>query len=270
MDYEFDGFGAIDADYDAARPPFEETLSPPLPRGLNLGRQIFYLERNFPAEFAGARAFLAYPQYLVVAPERRHGVRGDLARRPHRSLAPERGRLSSLVDRLGWRRLFPPMRRAWDTLGPLRPEIAAATGLAPDVRVVCGAHDSNASLVPHLVSRARSVHRGLDRHLGHHHGGRRQRPARSRRPTCWPMSTCAAAGADRALHGRARIRGPRGRTPADADEADVAAGGRLGRDRAARPFPTRAARSPGARAGSRARRPRRPRRARRSRRSMPR
>ena len=58
-----------------------------------------------------------------------------------------------MVDKLGWRRLFPPMRNAWDTLGTLKPEVAAATGLAPDVRVICGAHDSNASLVPHLLSR---------------------------------------------------------------------------------------------------------------------
>ena len=54
---------------------------------------------------------------------------------------------------LGWRRLFPPLRKAWDTLGRIRPELAEATGLAPDVRIICGAHDSNASLVPHLASR---------------------------------------------------------------------------------------------------------------------
>ena len=67
---------------------------------------------------------------------------------------PMEGRLSSMVERLGWTRLFPPMRHAWETLGPLKPAVAAATGLSPDVRVVCGAHDSNASLVPHLVQRS--------------------------------------------------------------------------------------------------------------------
>ena len=108
---------------------------------------------DFPAEFAAARAFLAYPQYWswrlsgVGATEFTSiGSHTDLWR-------PSEGRLSSMVDKLGWRRLFPPMRHAWDTLGTLRPEVAAATGLAPAVRVVCGAHDSNASLVPHLVSR---------------------------------------------------------------------------------------------------------------------
>lgn len=152
MDYEFDGFDDVDG-YDAARPPFEETLSPSLPRGLNLGRQPFYLERKFPAEFARGSAFLAHPQYWawrlcgVTASEVTSlGSHTDLWR-------PNEGSLSSMVHRLGWRRLFPPMRKAWETLGTLRLDVAAATGLNPGVRVVCGAHDSNASLVPHLAAR---------------------------------------------------------------------------------------------------------------------
>jgi L-fuculokinase len=153
VDYEFDIDEDVAAEYDKVRPPFEETLSPYLPRGLNLGRQIYYLQRRFPTEFAAARAFLAYPQYWawrlsgVMATEVTSvGSHTDLWR-------PNEGRLSSMVEKLGWRRLFPPLRNAWDTLGTLRPEVAAATGLAPNVRVVCGAHDSNASLVPHLVTR---------------------------------------------------------------------------------------------------------------------
>ena len=153
LDYEFGGYDLVAADYDAARPPFEETLSPNLPRGLNLGRQIFYFERLFPAEFARARAFLAYPQYwawrlsgIMATEVTSIGSHTDLWR-------PTEGRLSSLVERQGWTRLFPPLRRAWETLGPLKPEVAAATGLSTAARVVCGAHDSNASLVPHLVVR---------------------------------------------------------------------------------------------------------------------
>ena len=153
VDYEFDIDRPVAAEYDKLRPPFEETLSPNLPRGLNLGRQVYYLQRRFPAEFAAARAFLAYPQYWswrlsgVAATEfTSMGSHTDLWR-------PKEGNLSSMVDQLGWRRLFPPTRNAWDTLGTLTPEVVAATGLAPNVRIVCGAHDSNASLVPHLVSR---------------------------------------------------------------------------------------------------------------------
>jgi L-fuculokinase len=153
MDYEFDGFAGVDADYDAARPPFDECLSPRLARGLNLGRQIFYLQRGFPEQFSAARAFLAYPQFwswrlsgAMATEVTSLGAHTDLWR-------PNEGRLSSLVENQGWTRLFAPLRRAWETLGRLRPKIAAETGLPPDVRVICGAHDSNASLVPYLASR---------------------------------------------------------------------------------------------------------------------
>ena len=152
MDYEFDGFGDLDAEYDAARPPFAETLSPLAPRGLNLGRCLFYYERRHPDAFARARAFLMYPQFWlwrltgVLASEVTSlGCHGDLWR-------PREGALSSLVETRGWTRLFPPVRRAWDSF-PIRPEVAAAVGLRPTTRVHVGAHDSNLALVPHLVTR---------------------------------------------------------------------------------------------------------------------
>jgi L-fuculokinase len=153
LDYEFEGFGDIDADYDAARPPFDEARSPHLSRGLNLGRHIFYYERCYPAQFKEATAFLTYAQYFgwrlggIMASEVTSlGAHTDL-------WGPNEGDLSSMVDTLGWRRLFPPKRKAWDTLGTLKPEIAHATGLSAHVRIICGAHDSNAALVPHLLSR---------------------------------------------------------------------------------------------------------------------
>jgi L-fuculokinase len=153
VDYEFDIDGDVAAEYEKVRPPFDETKSPKLTRGLNLGKQVFYLQRQYPAEFGAARAFLGYPQYWSW---RLSGVAAleATALGAHTDLwSPYDGRPSSMVDKLGWRRLLPPRRNAWDTLGTLKPEVAAATGLAPDVRVICGAHDSNASLVPHLVSR---------------------------------------------------------------------------------------------------------------------
>jgi L-fuculokinase len=153
VDYEFDIDGDVAAEYDKVRPPFDETLSPSLTRGLNLGKQVFYLQRRYPAEFAAARAFLGYPQYwswrlsgTTALEATSFGAHTDLWR-------PYDGRPSSMVDKLGWGRLLPPMRNAWDTLGTLKPELAVATGLSADVRILCGAHDSNASLVPHLVSR---------------------------------------------------------------------------------------------------------------------
>ncbi|WP_157019046.1 FGGY-family carbohydrate kinase [Mesorhizobium xinjiangense] len=153
LDYEHEGPDDLRADYEAIRPPFAETGSPRLPAGLNLGAQIFWLQQTFPDAFATAHAFLTYPQYWtyrltgVVASEATSlGCHTDLWN-------PQSGDFSTLADAAGWRKLFPPLRRAGAVLGPVLPQIAARTGLDPATPVVCGIHDSNASLLPHLETR---------------------------------------------------------------------------------------------------------------------
>jgi sugar (pentulose or hexulose) kinase len=49
--------------------------------------------------------------------------------------------------------MFAPLRPAHDTLSFLKPEIAERLGLGPETRVLCGIHDSSASLLPHLQAR---------------------------------------------------------------------------------------------------------------------
>ena len=154
MDYEFGGYDVDAHDYAAARAPFAETLSPNVPRGLNLGRQLFYMRRHFPERAAKATAILCYAQYwawrlsgAMASEATSLGAHTDLWN-------PNERRLSSMVERQGWTPLFPPMRKAWERLGPIRPEVAAATGLDRATPVLCGAHDSNASLVPHLLANA--------------------------------------------------------------------------------------------------------------------
>ena len=153
LDYEFAGVGEIDALYASLRPPYSETLSPRLPVGLNQGRQIAWQRQRFPEAFARAKGYLLYPQYWswrlsgVAAAEVTYlGCHSDL-------WAPIAGRPSSLAAKLDLPRLMPPLRRAWDRLGPIKPEVAAQTGLDSDTQVLCGVHDSNASLLPHLASR---------------------------------------------------------------------------------------------------------------------
>ncbi len=153
LDYEHAGPEATAADYRAVRPDFSETYSPALPKGLNLGAQLYWQQQTFPADFARAEALLPYPQYWawrltgVAATEVTSlGCHTDL-------WAPMAGDFSSLVAELGWQRLMPPLRPAAEVLGPVRPELARRLGLAPDCRVLCGIHDSNASLLPHLQAR---------------------------------------------------------------------------------------------------------------------
>lgn len=145
LDYEHD-FDA--ADYDSHRPPFAETGSPRLGMGLNVGAQLFWQFRDF--DTSRVAHILTYPQYWAM---RLTGVAAVEATSLgcHTDLwEPGAGRFSALVDRMGWRALMPPLRRAGDVLGPILPEVAARTGLSPGTPVICGIHDSNASLYPHL------------------------------------------------------------------------------------------------------------------------
>lgn len=151
LDYEHGGPDLVAAEYDAVRPGFSETGSPRLPVGLNVGAQVFWLSRAYPAEFAQARHVLMLAQYWSF---RLSGVAASEATSLgcHTDLwNPWEGRFSSLVSRMGWEGLFPPVRRAADVLGPVLPAVAEATGLAAGTPVLCGIHDSNASLVPHLA-----------------------------------------------------------------------------------------------------------------------
>lgn len=153
LDYEFAGPDDIDADYRAVRPPFSETGTPRLPGGLNLGAQIFWQERAFPAEFAKVRSILTYPQYWAF---RLSGVLASEATSLgcHSDLWNPHGRMfSSLVSRQDWEKKFAPVRGASEVLGPVLPELSAKLGLISGVPVHCGIHDSNASLYPHLLQR---------------------------------------------------------------------------------------------------------------------
>lgn len=153
LDYEHDGPDALRASYDTVRPPFAETGTPPLPIGLNLGAQIHWQQQKFADQFARTASILTYPQYWawrltgVLASEVTSlGCHTDLWN-------PAARDYSSLVDRMEWRNLFPPLRAASDRLGTILPGIAKATGLDPATPVHCGIHDSNASLLPHLLAR---------------------------------------------------------------------------------------------------------------------
>jgi sugar (pentulose or hexulose) kinase len=153
MDYEFTGVDTIEPDYARLRPAFSESLSPNVPAGLNLGRQLAYQKWRCPELFARAKHFVGYPQYWAW---RLTGVAASevTSLGSHTDLwAPRQGHLSSLVKALGVESLIPPLRRAFDPLGPIRPEIAVATALPPETQVFCGVHDSNAALLPYLVSR---------------------------------------------------------------------------------------------------------------------
>ena len=151
LDYEFDIPPNVSRAYDAVRPSFLETASPALPSGLNLGRQLFWLQHDFPQAFAQAATILLYPQYWawrfsgVAASEVTSlGCHTDL-------WSPQKGTLSSLPVNQGWDTRLPSLRSAWEVLGALKGDIAKHVGLPTNCKVFCGVHDSNAALFPLTV-----------------------------------------------------------------------------------------------------------------------
>lgn len=153
LDYEHEGPDELADDYEAVRPDFAETCAARLPSGLNLARQLYWQQRHWPEAFSRAIAFLTYPQYWTW---RLSGVMASevTSLGCHTDLWDLRsGEPSSLVRKMGWEHLLPPVRSAADTLGPVLPEIVRRCGLPADCRVVCGIHDSNATLLPHVLSR---------------------------------------------------------------------------------------------------------------------
>ena len=80
---------------------------------------------------------------------RRHG--GDFDRLPYRPLDARRRPRLDLVAALGLQGRVPPLLSAWTPFGPPSAEFAAAAGLGRDVRVLCGVHDFNASIIPYLA-----------------------------------------------------------------------------------------------------------------------
>ena len=143
LDYE----QALPSDgYDSQRDPFASTGSPRLPGGLNVGAQLHALEARDPAILDGA-TILPWAQYWAW---RLSGVAASevTSLACHTDLwHPSRNRPSALAQRRGWAARLAPLRHAGDVLGPLTPDWAARTGLASDVLVRCGLHDSNAALL---------------------------------------------------------------------------------------------------------------------------
>lgn len=152
LDYDDQGPDEVREDYDRLRPDFADSGSPRFPGGLNVGAQLHWLKARFAEPFAAATAILMWPQYWSWR------LSGTMASEVT-SLASHTdlwdvasGGYSVLVDRLGIGSMFPPMRRAYDVLGPLRPDIAQRVGVdGNDVAVLCGIHDSNADLIPFLT-----------------------------------------------------------------------------------------------------------------------
>jgi L-fuculokinase len=155
--YEHDPGAPLDADYYARCGTLAaqqaETGTCDLPLLINPSKALFYIQQRRPDALAAARHLLWYPQFWGWK------LTGAVAVEPtyafnHAFLYDIRNRRPSAAARtLGVDRLLDlPMRRPWDRLGTLSPEVQRRTGLG-SLPVTVGIHDSNAALLPYLVAK---------------------------------------------------------------------------------------------------------------------
>ncbi len=152
VDYEFNGYQEINKNYQSLRPHFSESGSLDLPMGLNLGRQLYWLQKQFPKQWSKIKYLLMLPQYFswkltgnAVSELTSLGCHSDC-------WDFKQNNYSSLVKDCQWQHLFPQIVACGEDLGTVTKEISELTGLNQDTRVLNGIHDSNASLVPYLQS----------------------------------------------------------------------------------------------------------------------
>lgn len=153
LDYEHTGPDDLAEAYDAIRPPFAETGSPRLSMGLNLGAQFYWQFETHPKLLGTVETVVTYPQFwghrltgIAATDVTSLGCHTDL-------WDPYAGAFSSLPETLGLSDKIAPPRKPGDVLGPILAEVSQQTGLASNTPVYCGIHDSNASLLPHLITR---------------------------------------------------------------------------------------------------------------------
>jgi sugar (pentulose or hexulose) kinase len=152
MDYECPLPDELASEYDAQRSPFALTGSPRLPGGLNIGAQLFWQQRRYPEQFAKVKTILTWPQYWVsrLTGKRYNdvtclGAHSDL-------YDPHKKEYSPLVNNMRWTELMAPISQVGDYVGQVNDKMTQLLGLQAAVPVHTGIHDSNASLVPHLLA----------------------------------------------------------------------------------------------------------------------
>ena len=150
MDYECDTPEQVSEQYNLIRPAFNETYSPNLSCGLNLGRQLFWFKTHMPEAFSSIKYVLMYPQYWVwkltgiaINEVTSLGCHTDL-------WLPKKQDYSSLVDELDIREAMPPIFSAHECIGVLSEEFRKLTGISSNCKVFAGIHDSNASFSRYL------------------------------------------------------------------------------------------------------------------------
>jgi sugar (pentulose or hexulose) kinase len=150
MDYTSEPPADIIAAYRLVEPPFEEVFGPLLPMALTHGLQLYWQAQAFPQAFAHVQTVVPWIQYVAYLLSGKLVTEISSMSCQSQLMNVQNNTLSSLVHGQGWDRFFPPLAKAWDVIGSLKPEFRGTNfrGLG---HVLAGVHDSNANYLRYLA-----------------------------------------------------------------------------------------------------------------------
>ena len=151
MDYTAEPPAEITAAYKTIMPAFDEAFCPLLPMALTHGLQLYWQEQAWPDDFAKVAQVIPWIQYVGFRLSGKAVTEISSMSCQTHLMNTKHQRLSSLVRRCGWEHLFPPLVKAWETIGTLKPEYRGA-GFRGAGRVLGGVHDSTANFMRYVCA----------------------------------------------------------------------------------------------------------------------
>jgi len=147
-DYEF-SFDKHKNEFLKIKPKFSSSFTPLLEGGLNTGMQIYYFFKIFPNILKKTKYILSYPQYVAWKLSKVFSTEITYLGCHSYLWDFKKNKYSPLVKKLAVEKKFPPMKKAWDTIGKL-------TLNNNEINILNGVHDSNASYLYFLNSHLKS------------------------------------------------------------------------------------------------------------------
>ena len=136
-DYEFPYHKYI-KEYQKIVPSFNESYTPLLENGLNIGLQLYYLKKQNPDLIKKTKYYLNYPQYIAWKMTNHYASEISYLGCHSHLWDFKKNKLSSLVKKLNLVNNFPLNEKAWKVIG------SKDVGKSK-LKIINGVHDSNAS-----------------------------------------------------------------------------------------------------------------------------
>ena len=136
-DYEFP-YHQLMKGYQKIIPKFNESFTPLLENGLNIGLQLYYLHKKNSALIKKTKYFLNYPQYISWKMTNKFASEISYVGCHSHLWDFKKNKLSSLVKKIKLEEKFPQNEKAWKVMGTKK------IGNSK-LQIINGIHDSNAS-----------------------------------------------------------------------------------------------------------------------------